>query len=63
MSVVRDISENTPHRGMEVVCLKCLRRWWAVYPVDVPLKNLHCKDCGPGNVIGTGEPIPNTAES
>ena len=60
MSIVLDITEHDPHRSMEVVCLKCLRRWWACYPAALTLKQIHCPDCGAGYVIGTGEPIQGT---
>lgn len=41
----------------ELVCLKCLRRWIAVYPRDLPLCQIECK-CGEvGYVIHTGQEL------
>jgi hypothetical protein len=56
MNVV-DINKNLPHRVSTVVCLKCYRRWVAVRPTTVPLKELECDDCGAGYVIETGEQV------
>jgi len=55
MAEVSDINKNIPHRAEEVVCIKCLRRWIAVYPDGTWLKDLECQNCGPGFVILTGE--------
>ena len=49
--------ENLPHEVCEVVCLKCLHRWIAVYPTQTLLKDLECQ-CGcKGFVIKTGQTI------
>lgn len=41
----------------ELICLKCLRRWIAVYPRDLPLSQIQCK-CGEiGYVIHTGQEL------
>ena len=57
MTKTIDISENEPHEVAEVICLKCLRRWIAVYPEKTLLKSLECK-CGEvGYVIKTGQTI------
>ena len=41
----------------ELICLKCLRRWIAVYPRDTPLSQIECK-CGEvGYVIHTGQEL------
>lgn len=46
------------HEISEVVCLKCLKRWIAVYPSKTLLKELQCQ-CGEiGFVIKTGQTIP-----
>lgn len=42
------------HRISEVICINCGRRWIAVRPESVKLKDLGCS-CGNGNVIETGE--------
>lgn len=43
----------------EVICLKCLNRWIAVYPEQTLLKDLECK-CGEvGSVIKTGQTLPD----
>ena len=48
----------TPNEVSEVICLKCLHRWVAVYPSQTLLKELECK-CGEiGFVIKTGQTIP-----
>lgn len=46
-----------PHEVSEVICLKCLHRWVAVYPETTFLKQLECP-CGEiGYVIKTGQTI------
>lgn len=51
------IEDNLPHEVSEVICLKCLYRWIAVYPQTTLLKTLECK-CGEvGYVIKTGQTI------
>lgn len=42
------------HKISEVICISCGRRWIAVRPESVKLKDLECR-CGNGNVIETGE--------
>lgn len=50
-----EFDSNTPHEVSEVICLKCLHRWIAVYPQETLLKQLECK-CGEvGFVIKTGQ--------
>lgn len=50
--------EYLPHEVSEVICLKCLHRWIAVYPSQTLLKELECP-CGEiGYVIKTGQTIP-----
>ena len=50
--------ECLPHEVSEVICLKCLHRWIAVYPSQTLLKELECQ-CGEiGFVIKTGQTIP-----
>lgn len=49
--------EKIPHEVSEVICLKCLHRWIAVYPEETQLKHLECK-CGEvGYVIKTGQTL------
>lgn len=49
--------EYLPHEVSEVICLKCLRRWIAVYPSQTLLKELECQ-CGEiGFIIKTGQTI------
>ena len=55
MNKIIDISENTPHKVTEVICIKCYKRWIAVRPVSTKLKDLECPNCGQGYVIETGE--------
>ena len=51
------IEKNLPHNISEVICLKCLKRWIAVYPEETPLKDIECT-CGEiGYVIKTGQEL------
>lgn len=55
MGEIIELESNLPHEVSEVVCLKCLKRWIAVYPTGTWLKDLQCK-CGEvGYVINTGQ--------
>lgn len=54
---MNEILDNTPHTVSEVVCLKCLKRWIAVRPSYVLLKDLECQCGETGFVINTGQPI------
>jgi len=50
-----NIEKNMPHKLSEMVCSKCLKRWVAVRPEMVLLKDIECA-CGEvGFVIETGE--------
>ena len=63
MDNVVDIWERMPHLISEVVCLKCLHRWIAVYPEKTLLKQLECGNCGSiGYVIKTGQEIEGADE-
>ena len=54
--------EFLPHEVSEVICLKCLHRWIAVYPTETLLKSLECQ-CGQiGYVIKTGQTIEQKCE-
>jgi len=58
MNGIIDIEEYMPHVVREVICLKCLSRWIAVYPEKVLLKQIGCPKCGfVGYVIATGQEI------
>lgn len=58
MSVISNFEDHTPHTVQEVICLKCLERWIAVFPTGVLLKHLECPECGKvGFVIATGQEI------
>ena len=53
---ITPIEINTPHRTAEVICLRCLHRYQAVWPEGTPMKNLECPNCERvGFIIGTGE--------
>jgi hypothetical protein len=56
-SKIIDINENIPHEVSEVICLKCYKRWIAVYPVSTLLKELECTCGSKGYVIKTGQTI------
>lgn len=50
------IEERMSHRTAEVVCLRCLYRYQAVWPESTPMKDLECPNCERvGYIIGTGE--------
>jgi hypothetical protein len=51
------IEDNIPHEVSEVICLKCLHRWIAVYPTSTLLKDLECKCGAVGYVIKTGQTV------
>lgn len=52
------IEANLPHSVSEVICLKCLDRWIAVYPTESNiLKKFECKNGHIGFVIKTGQEI------
>lgn len=53
--MIFSIDEHKPHKVSEVICVKCGKRWVAVRPLGVLLKELECKVCGQGYVIETGE--------
>lgn len=55
MSEVVDLDDHRPHRTLEVICVKCLFRYWAVAPAEAPLISYECKTCGPGFIISTGQ--------
>ena len=40
MNGIIDIEEYRPHVVREVICLKCLSRWMAVYPEKMLLKQI-----------------------
>ena len=61
MSVV-PIEKNEPHTISEVICVKCGKRWIAVRPSDVLLKELECPNCGQGYVIETGQELKEGEE-
>jgi len=56
MSRVVNIEEVMPHKGSEVMCVKCCKRWIATRPSSTLLKTLECPKCGKvGFAIETGE--------
>lgn len=58
MSKIIDINENAPHKVSEVICIGCKKRWIAVRPIGVLLKDIECPQCHErGYVIETGEEI------
>lgn len=63
MGNVIELDENRPHRTAEVICVQCRKRYWCVWPVGTPLKDLECVNCGPGFVIMTGQPIEDVSAS
>ena len=59
---MKDFESYLPHEVSEVICLKCLHRWIAVYPKDTLLKQLECKCGGVGYVIKTGQTLDEDKE-
>ena len=59
--MIRQIEEKLPHEVAELICLKCLKRWIGVYPLEVSLKDIECKCGARGLVIKTG-PILKESE-
>lgn len=57
MSKIIKIEDRLSHKTSEVICIKCYKRWIAVRPVSVLLKELECVNCGQGYVIETGEEL------
>lgn len=57
MSNIIDINANIPHVTQEVICVQCCKRWIALAPEDLLLKNYECPDCGYGYIIKTGQPL------
>lgn len=50
------ISFPSPHQTAEVICVKCGKRWIAVYHAVTLLKDLQCPKCKrQGYVILTGQ--------
>jgi len=54
MADVVGIEENMPHRVTEVICVECNRRWLAVAPEKVLLRDYECPNNHIGFVIATG---------
>lgn len=58
MRDIVDIDSNRPHTVSELICLRCYKRWIAVYPTYSNLINFQCPKCGEvGFVINTGQEI------
>ena len=54
-SPVIELDAHRPHRTLEVICVKCCKRWIAIAPIDTPLVKYECPKCGPGYVASTGQ--------
>ena len=51
------------HEVNELICLKCLHRWIAVYPTTTWLKELECPCChNQGFAIKTGQTLPESED-
>lgn len=57
MGDIVNIEEGMPHKISEVICVKCLKRWLCVRPLNTWLKEIECLNCGAGYVIETGQII------
>ena len=62
MGEIVDFDELQPHTISEVICVKCYKRWIAVRPAAVFLKDIYCPNCGPGFVIETGQEFDSEYE-
>jgi hypothetical protein len=56
MSDSKIIELPVAHKTSEVICVHCGKRWIAVRPTNVLLKELECPECtNQGYVVETGE--------
>lgn len=54
--MITDIDDYRPYNVRELMCIACFKRWIAVYPDGLKLKDFECPDCKKtGAVIATGE--------
>ena len=53
------IENETEYEVSELLCLKCLKRWIATYPSELPLKDIVCQCGEAGYVIKTGQTLPD----
>lgn len=64
MTEIIDIDSLEPHYAKEVICVKCLHRWIAVYNQKTPLKDLQCPNCQKqGYTIYTGQEYNEKGEA
>ena len=48
--------QNTPHIAAELLCVRCISRWPAVWPESCMLRDIECPHCKQrGGVIATGQ--------
>lgn len=57
MGEIVPIEVNLHHSIAEVICLKCLDRWIAIYPTHLTLKELSCEQKHKGFIIKTGQEL------
>jgi hypothetical protein len=61
MTKIINIDANLPHSISEVICLKCLKRWIAIYPSHTNiLKKFECKNGHIGFVIKNGQDLDDS---
>ena len=59
MDNVIDIGARLPHEVCEVMCWKCGKRWYAVFPEATILADLECPVCeAHGYAFKTGQTMP-----
>ena len=63
MDKIVDFYEYQPHNVAEVICVKCGKRWLAVWPAETWLKDLECENCGAGFVVKTGQDLDETDDN
>ena len=62
MGEIVDFNALQPHNVAEVICVKCGKRWLAVWPSETWLKDLECENCGAGFVVKTGQDLDGVNE-
>lgn len=63
MDKIIPIEENMPHAVFEAMCWRCGKRWIAVAPTCMLLKDLECPNCHEeGFAFKTGQDIVEDEE-
>ena len=55
-----DAYEADEYCVVELICVKCYKRWFGMVPSNVILGEIECPKCHTvGTIIDTGQPIPD----